>query len=312
MYNFEEIEAFVMDKKQTYKVFQDGKRKFFITKVPYNDDIAFLYGNEACSADVPVAFGMQIDCLGAAHYPSKTIYGAGSTFMFRVTGFTLGSLDDLVKRAETAVQKKIVELVADKPVAVTETATEKPYDNMAYFTEHTASHMAQLMFYKGETYLRYSSEYSISRYDAHTDMYVKMICNLDKFAVDTADAYIKKHALQINDALKKIPIVQERLDALYEKPGQHTCRLAISRSIGDHMKYVQVMIEIDGKTLCVRYEAFVLQSCNAGDAYYSHRMDAPSRREFIKTYGSSKYVYPRDIISISYCKKEIYRREDAN
>ena len=71
------------------------------------------------------------------------------------------------------------------------------------------------------------------------------------------------------------------------------------------------MVEKDGHQMTIRIKGSTLKNRDRY-SYYTYSMDAPSRSEFMKLYGKNAELWPQDIVSISYGKRELYRKEDVD
>lgn len=219
------------------------------------------------------------------------------------------SLDAYAKSITQRIADRVIELIDDKPVPVTDEA-EKTYNSV--YDDVTARGVALDGFFNGALPHVYVPRVDFAIIKNYEDAMIASLDDPDAFVENESLYYVKKNANSINTALENYRKVRaEYMKLLLEENGDHYMRKAIAEAVKDSSaKTVNLDLDKDGKQLTVKIEArtMLYASCS----YYSaYNLDAESRRRFEETFGRSADIFAKDIVRITYAKNAIYERKSS-
>lgn len=219
-------------------------------------------------------------------------------------------LTDLQEEFQNDVYHRVLALIHDEPVSVTEEAEPLSHCSSREDFEKCEIPALGLDCFLGNTQLLEllsHESFKIRLSECPTAELAQVLSHYDQAVQDRAQAFIRKRANWINDRLWKIGKIREEVSRLESTPGAHHIRRAILRAVaGKDLKTVTLEILKDGQRMTVRINplAFYL-ACTGYPTWY---MDAKSKREFEKCFGRSAALNPEDILKVTHGRKVLYDR----
>lgn len=224
-------------------------------------------------------------------------------------------LTDLQEEFQNDVYHRVLALIHDEPVSVTEEAEPLSHCSSREDFEKCELPTLGLDRFLGNTQLLEllsPDSLKIHLKDCPTAELAQVLSHYDQAVQDRAQAFIRKRANWINDRLCKIGKIREEVSRLESTPGAHHIRRAILRAIaGKDLKIVVLEILKEGQLMTVRINplAFYL-ACTGYPIWY---MDAKSKKEFEKCFGRSAALNPEDILKVTHGRKVLYdRRQEVS
>ena len=219
-------------------------------------------------------------------------------------------LTDLQEEFQNNVYHRILALIHDEPVPVTEDAEPlSPCSSREDFEKCELPTLGLDCFLGNTQLLELLSpeSFKIRLSDCPTAELAQVLSHYDQAVQDRAQAFIRKRANWINDRLCKIGKIREEASRLESMTGAHHIRRAILRSIaGKDLKTVVLEILKEGQRMTVRINALVFHvSCSPYPTWY---MDAKSKKEFEQRFGRSAVLNPEDILKVTHGKRVLYDR----
>lgn len=301
------VRDFILDPARREFTFHTGDAATFMLKVAYNDNIDFLYTQYQYKPSQPLQLGEKLEYAGFVHHPTGRIFDCGYYIRGFTDRFSSIPVDSLIEEAEAAVADAIFEIVAGRPVPITEDSEPIGARDREYYLEHLVNYEARRAFYDGVEQIEYHPQPPVEQ---NTKNVMHMVEDMEGFVEMRAYNFVRTQAAYINQRLWEISVAQEKLEELRRMPGLHHTTLAIANSVSSNMKTVTVFLRKEETEITVKMSTPALR--NAETRYYStYNMDAPGRREFEKTFGRSAELLPQDILRITYGKKVLYERKNA-
>jgi len=219
-------------------------------------------------------------------------------------------LTDLQEEFQNDVYHRVLALIHDEPVPVTEDAEPlSPCSSREDFEKCELPTLGLDCFLGNTQLLELLSpeSFKIRLSDCPTAELAQVLSHYDQAVQDRAQAFIRKRANWINDRLCKIGKIREEVSRLESTPGSHHIRRAILRAVaGKDLKTVVLEILKEGQRMTVRINALVFHvSCSSYPTWY---MDAKSKKEFEQRFGRSAVLNPEDILKVTHGKRVLYDR----
>ena len=299
-----QILSFLLEQSRREFAFVKNQYYYNLVKCKYDDDTDFVYfilGYE----DSGLQIGKDADCIGLVSYKTKCFY-PDHWALREVIGDT-ENLESIRQRMGADVSAAVLQLVDGKPVPVTDTADtiwdeeKRRQDHEQYYAQEKARKwfFSRTVTDKYEPDIRYESTL--------THPVIRFINNHDAFVAEESQAYVVKHAREINFELWALEETRRQYEALESTPGTLHLYRAIAESPTSDMKKVTIHLLKDGKTFAGKIEASALRR---GDGYHysDYSLEAADRRQFTEMFGRSAYINAEDIQKITYGKKTLYER----
>lgn len=303
--NSAQLMDFLRDNTQREVRFEIGDHNFSLIKSRFDDETDFLYLLDEFRHS-PYTIGGGAKYSGVYSYRTGRLFDLCYALHWNMSGIEHTSHAEWYAEISRQVNNEIMRKISNGKIEVT-SAAEEPWNGMEYFVKYRLEEEAMQCFYSGNK-PTYAPHFKIEEMSA--EEFVRSINHTDEVIEKYADEFILRNALHIIQRLQQIPMVLQRLEELESTPSEHHIRRRIIRSIHDE-KMVRAVIEKDGQQMVIRIKGSTLKNTDRY-SYFLYSMDAPSRNEFQKLYGKNAELWPRDIVSISYGKKELYRREEVD
>lgn len=216
-------------------------------------------------------------------------------------------LIDFRKEITASLAQRIIELVNNQPVPVTE-ESRSFNGRLDYYSQHGAHEEALRWYFNDD--LPHGFIPSIDADEWLTPKRLVMALNHHEQCIqELANAYIRHYANRINARLEELKLVQTEYDGLLARNGEHFYQKRIANVASSmDMKTVQLEIMKDGKPFITKYDASILRSTGCC-SYSIWSMPAASRTEFERVYGRVTGLMPSEIRRILYRGKTIYDAE---
>ena len=302
------VRDFLRNHEQRDIRFRMNQSNVILLKVRFDEETDFIYMMSCCGDGDPLGDSLYMD-----NRPEYA--GIYSVTHDRVIcpsyyfGFCCDAekSEDFRKEIASAVTRRIIELVNNSPVPVTEES--RPFDSrIDYYSQHGAHEEALRWYFNDDLPHDYvpnvdPDEWLIARH------LVMALNHREQCIEELANAYIRHYANRINLRLEELKLVQAEYDMLLTQKGEHFYQKRIAKAVENKdMKTVQLEIMKDGKPFSSKYDANILR--NTGCCSYSTwYMPAASRSEFDRLYGFITGVMPSEIKRITYGRKTIYDAE---
>ena len=301
-----QVLSFLLDQAQREFAFVKNQYYYDLVKCKYDDDTDFVYfilGYE----DSGLQIGKDAQYIGLVSYKTSRFYG--DYYSLREMLDDTESVESIRQRMDADIPAAVRQLVDGKPVPVTDAADtiwneeKRRLDHEQYYAPDQARKwfFSRIVADQYEPDMRYKN--------ADTKKVIRFINDHDAFVAEESQAYVVKHAREINFELWEFEETRRQYEALESTPGILHLYRAIAESLTSDMKKVTIHLLKDGKTFAGKIEASALRRGD-GCHYSDYSLEAADRRRFTEMFGRSAYINAEDIREITYGKKTLYERKD--
>ena len=317
----EKVAEFLKNRDVRDKIFlQDGGRQAYLYKVKYNDTTDFIYGCYGYR-ESPLSFKGKMEGQGFIHYPTMMLNAAGYE-MRSISGFE--SDYGFATTDEIEISSKYAEMLSAEVIKLAEIAglfdAVKQGDYQIQpivdsWGRHQEDDLESVVDRSKElankAYAEHKIEISYTPYFPKVALseaeIVEFLDDGELFVKNKANKFFAENKPNISNAIFLDYLINKHLISLNSAEGGHSKFRAMADSITDQ-KTVTLDVVRDGVPLTIKYDAEYLKRClkNTENSIWNWNMDAPSRREFEKTYGKRAELMASDIVAIRYGKKTLW------
>lgn len=242
--------------------FRMNQANVILMKVHFDEETDFVYMLSCCGDGDPLGDSLYMDNRPEfAGIYSKTLDKVICPSYYFSFCCDAEKNSDFRNAVASAIARRIIDLVDNRPVPVTEDS--RAFDSRIDYYRQNGAHDEALRWYFNDA-LPHDYAPNVDPDEWLTAKYLVMALNHREECVEELAArYIKHYAGRINNRLEELELVRAEYNKLLKQQGEHYYQKRISKALGSKdMKTVQLEILKEGKTFTTKYDASALHNTN--------------------------------------------------